>query len=105
MLQEAKCLVTTAQACHINKSQWGVDNTHCESLFVMTLRSSQLNANVLLVKLRNVNLLRSENRQNAQLQSRHLRQGPETQVYEAQHFHGLLPFTVSSGWDSSKGLG
>lgn len=80
MLQEARCLVTAAQACHINKSQWGVDYTQGEHLFVMTLSSSQLNANVLLVKLRNVNLLRSENRRNARLQSRHLRQGPETQV-------------------------
>lgn len=99
------CLVTTAQACHINKGQWGVDNMQDEHLFVMTLSSSQLNANVLLVKLRNTNLLRSENGQNAQLQSRHLRQGPETQVWQAQRFHGLLPFAVSSGWDSSKGLG
>lgn len=80
MLQEARCLVTAAQACRINKSQWGVDYTQGEHLFVMTLSSSQLNANVLLVKLRNVNLLRSENRRNARLQSRHLRQGPETQV-------------------------
>lgn len=53
MLQEARCLVTTAQACHINKSQWGVDYTQGEHLFAMTLSSPQLNANVLLVKLRN----------------------------------------------------
>lgn len=63
MLQEARCLLTTAQACHINKSQWGVDNMQGEHLSVMTLSSFQLSANVLLVKLRNVNLLRSENRQ------------------------------------------
>ena len=82
-----------------------MENTQGEHAFMKILSSSQLNANVLLVKLsKERELPRSENKQNALLLSHRLGQGPGTQVKKAQHFHRPLPFSVSSGWDSSEGL-